>query len=241
MIDLRLPNITAQGEKEQLLQIKSYLYQLTEQLQWALNNMDSSSSNVVTVAPQSASGQKSEPIDTQATFAALKPLIIKSAEIVAAYSEEITTRLSGEYVAQSDFGTFRETTVKETTETSKGVETLYTNIQEIITDIEGLNYAIVEVTANTNSGLLYYDENGIPVYGFEVGQRNVVDGVEVFNKYARFISNRLSFYDRNDVEVAYISDYKLYITHVEITGSATLGAFVLDTTKGIRLKWVGRG
>jgi hypothetical protein len=48
-IELRLPNIKG-NDKEQLVQIRSYLYQLAEQLQWALNNIDTSSSNYV--APQ---------------------------------------------------------------------------------------------------------------------------------------------------------------------------------------------
>ena len=65
--------------------------------------------------------------------------------------------------------------------------------------------------------------------------------MEVFNKYARFTAGRLSFYDKNDIEVAYISDYKLYITNAEIKGTLKLGAFLIDTSKGFRLKWVGRG
>ena len=88
---------------------------------------------------------------------------------------------------------------------------------------------------------MYTDDNGIPIYGLEIGQRNDVDGVEVFNKYAQFTSDRLSFFDSNDVEVAYISDYKLYITHVVIKGTLTGNAFRMDFTNGFRLKYVGRG
>jgi hypothetical protein len=67
--------------------------------------------------------------------------------------------------------------------------------------------------------------------------------VEVFNKYARFSSDRLSFYDENDSEVAYISDYKLYIRNVEITSNFKIGGFI-DTVLsdgGIVTKWVGGG
>ena len=96
------------------------------------------------------------------------------------------------------------------------------------------------MNAHIKPGILYY-EDGIPVYGLEIGQKNTIDGVEVFNKYARFTSNKLSFYDQNGTEVAYISDYKLYITNMEITGTAKFGAFLLNTTKGFRLKCVGRG
>ena len=74
------------------------------------------------------------------------------------------------------------------------------------------------------------DETGIPVYGIEVGQRTEVNGEEVFDKYARFTANRLSFFDANGNEVAYISDYKLFISNVEVTGSYRIGHLV-DTVQ----------
>ena len=57
----------------------------------------------------------------------------------------------------------------------------------------------------------------------------------------RLYKYRMSFYDQNGTEVAYISDYKLYITHAEFTGTVKYGAFLLDTSAGFRLKWIGRG
>jgi hypothetical protein len=46
-IELRLPQINGKTDREQLAQIKSYLYQMAQQLQWALHNVSASSSNVV--------------------------------------------------------------------------------------------------------------------------------------------------------------------------------------------------
>ena len=40
MTQFRLPNITGKTEKEQLQQIKSYLGQLTEQLNWAFEQLE---------------------------------------------------------------------------------------------------------------------------------------------------------------------------------------------------------
>ena len=48
MIDIRLPKITGSSEREQLMQVKSYLYQLAEQLQFALNNMETATPQSVT-------------------------------------------------------------------------------------------------------------------------------------------------------------------------------------------------
>lgn len=418
--DLRYPMITGASEKEQLTQLKSYLHQLVEQLNYSLNNIDKVQIQYIQTPTKSESSKKADEKGTQATFDALKPLIIKSAEIVEAYYEEINEKLEGIYVAQSDFGTFKEQTLQEIQKNSTGITQVFTNVQTITTDISTLGsnvqgidskvktidssvqqidtklstidsftttigtkvttidskvstidtelknvgesvgtldttlkavegnvgaidsnlkavegnvnsldtnlktvegnvgqlgtnlqdtksgissnldtlsaevgqidadiqgvktgidtnlkaltedvgeidskldqtkkdingdleklkkevadivYSIVEVNAHIKSGLLYYDENEIPIYGLEVGQKNTVDGVEVFNKFARFTSDRLSFYDKNDMEVAYISDYKLYITNAEISGTLKLGAFLIETSEGFRLKYIGR-
>lgn len=237
--DLRYPNITAQDEKGQLVQMKSYLHQLVEQLQWALNDLSSYSSGyVVTAAPKSKASAPTK-VDASATFNAIKSLIIKSADIVEAYYDKISDRLEGLYVAESDFGTFTEQTSQDILKTSTEIESLYANIQTILTDIESIEYTLIETNAHIKSGLLYYDEDEIPIYGLEIGQRNTVDGVEVFNKYARFTADRLSFYDQNDTEVAYVSDYKLHITNAEIRNSLKVGGFKFDTTKGLAVKWEG--
>ena len=339
-IELRLPNIKG-TDKEQLVQIRSYLYQLTEQLQWALNNVNTSATNyVVQQVPRSASSPLSTAstggsFDAEVAFDKLKPFIIKSADIVEAYYEEINSMLQGQYVAQSDFGTFIEQTQATITATSTYVDQKYNDVQVIISeidttvqvidgdvktldttvqtidentstldtnvgtinervgdldaqvvtaneqigdlnstvtevngeidtlntknketdeeigklksDIEGVNdnlddirASIIEANAYIRSGLLYYD-NSIPVFGLEIGQTNTVNGAEVFNKYARFTSDRLTFYDKNDTEVAYISDYKLYIRNVEITDTYKIGRFV-DTVMSngdVVTKWVG--
>jgi methyl-accepting chemotaxis protein len=372
MIDIRLPNITGTTEREQLVQMKSYLHQLAEQLQWALQNVDTNNNTSVvmptarSLAPV-ASGSPSQS-DPQATFASIKSLIIKSAEIVDAYYDEINARLEGLYVAQSDFGTYVEETNALIEANSKGITQTYTNVQTLqstvgdidttiqtlggtvqtidstvqtiggtvealggtvqtldstLQDVDGkvdtvaeeastnlqeakegilgnvdvlsgvvdehskvihdvkegtekslkdvgdkvdglsgeidgvksdvdektkaldeaikaTNVVVATVTGTIKTGELYKDEMGLPVFGLEIGQRNTVDGVETFNKYARFVSNRLSFYDSGGYEVAYISDSKLYITHAEITLSFKHGGFV-DTVMAGRVvtKWVG--
>lgn len=247
-IDIRLPNITAKTEREQLMQVKSYLYQLAEQLQFTLNNMESPQQNATMViasggqaqATQYVMGRSSAPIDEQDTFDAVKGLIIKSADIIEAYYNEIATRLSGAYVAESDFGTYSEQTEQVITANSKEIESVYSNIQTILTNIESLEYRLLETKAHIRSGLLYTD-GSTPVYGLEIGQKNMVDGEEVFNKYARFTAGRLSFFDQNDTEVAYISDYKLYIRNVEITYRHKIGGLVdtVMSTGDVVTKWVG--
>ena len=264
-IDIRLPSITATTEREQLQQMKSYLFQLAEQLQWALQNVDTSN-HTVAVAPtaKSLTSSAQTPVSAETTFGSLKALIIKSADIVDAYYEEINKRLVGMYVAESDFGTFQEQTSLDIAANSENIKLAYGNIQEIRTgvdlslnellgDIGGIdtkvenglgtiNSYLLDVKANIKVGHLNKDRaDETPIYGVEVGQTNTINGEEKFNKFARFTADRLSFYDRNGIEVAYISDYKLYITHAEVTGALKIGGYLVDTTNGLTFRWVGRG
>lgn len=233
-LELRLPNITATTEAGKLIQIQSYLYQTVQQLNYALGTIEAGTSGKVLYTGKGTGGGRESggvsPEDAAVTFNSLKGLIIKSADIVNSYYEVINTRLEGLYVAQSDFGTYTEETAQDIEANSTGIKQLFTNVQEIITDVENVEHTLIEVNAHIKTGILYYDDDGVPVYGLEVGQRTEIDGEEVFNKYARFTSNKLSFYDQNDNEVAYISDRKLYITHIEVTGSYAIGDLV-DTVR----------
>ena len=241
-IDFRLPNITAKDEAGQLRQMQSFMFQLVEQLNYAMKMVGEAPSTTVDKV-SNATAAVSEEAKAQASFNSIKSLIIKSADIVNAYYEAINARLQGLYVAESDFGTYTEATDLALEATSKGIEQNYTNIQQIISDIEGFNSYLIEVDAHINSGILYYGDDGAPVYGLEIGQRTEINGEETFNKYARFTADKLSFYDSNDNEVAYISDKKLYITHVEIIGSLSLGGFVdkVLADRSVVTKWVEGG
>lgn len=255
-VELRLPNING-TEREQLAQIRSYLYQLIPQLQMAMNTVEPAKAEGGT-KQQIVMPSTSKPFDAVAAFTELKPLIIKSSEIVEAYYEDINKKLSGIYVADSDFGTFVQETSQVIKENSTNVNKAFENIQsinidldnitdefnkwlgKIANDVDQVRNAVIESNAHIKSGLL--DDKAIPpIYGIEVGQRNVVNGVEVFNKYARFTADRLSFYDKNGEEVAYISDYKLYIRDLHVTSSIIMGGFEesVMTNGDIVTKWVG--
>lgn len=150
-IDLRLPNIKGATEKERLSQLESYMRQFVEQLQWALNSLETASAHGA-MAPKTTSkavaqtGEKA--VDANATFNAIKHLIIKSADIVTAYYEEINKKLVGEYVAQSDFGTFKEYTEQNIDANSKGIEQSFSNTQTIESDLESVNSALSDSIAS---------------------------------------------------------------------------------------------
>lgn len=242
-IDIRLPNITGKTESEQLTQIKSYLYQFAEQLQWAFKTVESGSSSNI-VLPKGSSVTTATKEESPPAFNELKSLIIKTAHTVEAYSEKVENliNLSGSYVAESDFGTFVEKTNNSISATDKKVEQNIDDLQAIY-DENGNIKAELLVNGHIYSGIIEYAKDGEAIVGIEIGQTTKKDGEDVFNKFARFTAEKLSFYDATmqDEPVAYISNYKLYITNAEVTGTLKLGGFVLDTSNGLALRWEGRG
>ena len=224
--EFRLPNITAPTAEGQVAQISSYFVQLIEQLNFALNSIDSMASKGGDTSNQRG-GTSSGNVETNAqnTFSEIKSLIIKSADIVNAYYEEFKKRFDGLYVAESEFGTFEEKTKQDIIANSTSIESLYGNIQKITDEIGNIKTEL-DVTAYIKSGEIDENPDGTPVFGIEIGQTNEVNGEKVFDKFARFTADRLSFYDQNGHEVAYISDRKLYISNVEVTASYKIGGLI---------------
>ena len=248
-VDLRMPNITGATEREQLAQIRSYLYQFIPQLQWALNTMETSSSQGQTVQQIiKEKASSNTPVSAEATFNDIKSLIIKSADIVEAYYEEINSRLYSEYQALSDFGAYTEQTEKLVRETASFTTEMYEKIATIDENMDGIPEYIRKTKGYIQTGFIvqslsaeeaakYGKKEGEALIGVEVGDST--DGE--FRKYARFTANRLSFYDQNDTEVAYVSSYKLYIRDVEIKRFYTIGGYQ-DEVKGggeVITKWIG--
>ena len=238
-IDIRLPNITASTEAGKLQQMQSYMYQLVEQLNWALNTVqtaqEGSTSAVVYQQKQPATPQEAED-----TFNSIKALIIKSADIVKAYEETILTNFNGEYFADSDFGTYLEQTSRSIEENSKGVTESYTRIESIDSRVVGVEDEVRITNAYIRRGLLDNDK-----YGIEVGETSE-DGV--FRRYSRFTAEKVSFYDVNGNEVAYIgagdadkgNTNCLYITGKAVfLGEMQLGGYKTDTSDGLAFTWIG--
>ena len=240
-VDIRLPNINGRTDSEQLAQIKSYLYQFAGQLQWALKTVETgSSTNIVQQNSAGISVAKEDPVSS---FNQLKGLIIKSADIVSAYYEKIDSllKLSGDYTATSDFGAFKEETLNQLSATNTQIQQNVTDLQTIF-DENGNIRAELLVNGHIFSGIIEYAKDGEAIVGIEIGQTTTENGEEKFTKFARFTAEKLSFYDAmvQDEPVAYISNYKMYITNAEVTGTLKLGGFVLDTSIGLALRWEGR-
>lgn len=220
--------ITGSGQ-EQLQQIQSYLFRLSQELELALGTVDKQLLTLRDTAAQTERTVRavSESQNPKAQFSSLKALIIKSADIVNAYSEEISRKLSGEYVAQSDYGTFRQETRQEIRENSQEITRAFSNMQVIEDTLAELNGAVTQVNAWIKTGKLGEDQDSVPIYGVEIGQQTEKDGIVAFQKFARLLADRLSFFDRNGLEVSYIGEESMHITRAEVStlaaGDASAG------------------
>lgn len=233
-VEIRLPELTGGTEAEQLRKIQSYLFTLAQQLQYAFDGV--SRAEAAVPAPSGASGGGAERLEG---LAAVKSLILRSADIAEHFSEEITRRLAGKYVAVSQFGTFTQETEQKITASAEGLRQEFGNFQRMETELESLKSALLEVNATIRTGLLYEDANGTPVYGLEIGQQTRENGVVLFRKFARLTADRLSFFDANDVEVAYISDRTLYITAANVAEFTTEAAAIGRLTMGDYIWQIG--
>jgi len=203
-VNFRPPQLTGGTEAEQLRQIQTYLYTLWEQLQYAFDGVQPQTGGQ-NPAPSPA------PVTPQAVNAGLKALILKSAQVTQVLEQRVAQRLEGKYVAQSQFGTFQQETSQQIIANSRGLTQQFENVQQLTSAVAELDSGLRAVSATIRTG-----ELADGVYGVEIGQQEGENGIIRFRRYARLTADRLSFYDSNQVEVAYISDRKLHVTAAQV-------------------------
>ena len=146
--------------------------------------------------------------------------ISKSIDGLVIRNEDLEGKVSGLEIDVNGFRTY----VEEKYVTGDTFEEYRSESKQTAKDItdkfESLDRYRNETQAHIKTGLLSKDGDP-PVYGIEVGQTTKnADGVETFNKYAQFTSDRLSFFDQSDNEVTAIGDKMMFVTNIEITGSS---------------------
>lgn len=215
-LTLQYPPMTGGDAAQQLDGLRRYLVQLTDEL----NGADWSAGAVLTQISQAIDASalsKEERLTELSGFAALKTLIIKTADFAAENSEAFKLKLSGNYVAVSDFGKYWQ-------EASMTIDGNEFGIRQLYEFSAGVNNAFtVNSKQYVKTGLLYY--NGVtPVYGVGVGNiettvsndKEVIDKTQ--NELLTVTSGRVSFWQGGS-EVAYLAQKKIHFP------SGTLEAF----------------
>ena len=223
---LAYPSIAGKTSGEQLESMRRYLCTLTDQL-----NLADWSAGAVLQEVSRAIDADSLPDAERKTqlgnFGQLKALIIKTADYAAANSEEFQTKLSGNYVAVSDFGKYWQEATMTIDGNEFGIRQLYDYAAGINNDFT------VKSQQYVKTGLLYYN-GAVPVYGVGVGNIDTTvtkDGETVVdqtkNELVTVTPGKVTFWQGGD-EIAYLSAKKLHFpsgtleaTDAKLSGTLT--------------------
>ena len=236
--------------QQQVMQQYSDLFQMAQQLNLALEQLEQAGGGVrpayAAAAGGAVSGTKQTEADRQ--YQKLRTMIVKTADQVRRTAEELTARLEEEYVAVSDFGSHVAALSAYLEANPEAITQYYSFFSDLKADVAAVDAAFQHYKVDTEgyirTGIVYYD-GAMPVYGVAVGQDltcREVDGeqlVEQNNFRAVFTATRLSFW-QDATEVAYVSNNRLYITNITVLGGIAIGAWsVAAAESGLTFRWIG--
>lgn len=238
--NIQLPNVRQLDWNDKATQriLLDFFNELTEKLNYTLNNLDYGNfdrvtyQDLTTYSTQAANAEKlvnelkqTSAEDSVRVFNELKDLIIRTADEVTQdytslfYSDDeklqsiyglVTDAISGQ-------GELTEALVSSFTQTAEGLYATVERADQIESDAAG-NLQSFENTVKT---YLTFDTNGL----------SIQDNGSDFKTLMK--SNRLSFY-QGDVEVAYISNNQLCISNAQIENNITVDGRIITGY----LEWV---
>lgn len=229
------PPTTTGSAEQQMEALRSYLFQQTEALNVALSGqtLEKQLEKITEALSPPKKGTSASQQSELSKYQSLKALIIKTADTVVVSSEEFRKTLSGYYVTSSNFGEYLENATVNIEGTPVGITQLYSYTAGIRSDYGDFD---VERQTFIKTGMLYYDDDGLPVYGVGIGElktKVTADGQVVLDRgglVSTHTADRISFWE-NDIEVAYISNGALHMPAADITGGTLnigLGTFKVD-------------
>ena len=257
MTDIRLPNISASADMQtQMAQMRSYMYQMVEQLNWALSAMDGGAS----AREQRLPGQTAVPAsddkkedDTNQRMANLRDLIIKSADVVRQEMDRLATELKGSYVAQSEFGDYLERISQRIEADPSQLSQYFKFASDIRADVDrvGVDFASykTDVEGYIRQGIVGYDGT-VPIIGIAIGQdirtsqtgveteQGVYDVIDKSSNMSVWTTEKLSFYIGGQ-EAAYFSNGKLTVAQIAADRITGAGEWDVSFTRGVKFKWIG--
>ena len=228
--------------QEQLVRQYSYLFQTAQQLNVALGQLESGG----TAAP--SGGTAAPAAEREQQYQTLKSMIVKTADTVQRRMDQLSAKLTGEYVAASEFGTYVERLNAYLEANPEALTQYYSFCSDLQANTDAVSAAFGQYKTETEgyirTGIVGYN-GSIPIYGVAVGQGLTVtdvDGetvVDQNNFRATFTAQRLSFWqDAN--EVAYVSNNRLYITNITVLGGIDVGQWSMEAAEGgLAFRWIG--
>ena len=257
MTNIRLPNISASADMQtQMAQMRSYMYQMVEQLNWALSAMDGGAQ----AQEQQLPGQTTTPAsdnkkedDTNQRMANLRDLIIKSADVVRQEMDRLATELKGSYVAQSEFGDYLERISQRIEADPSQLSQYFKFASDIRADVDRVEVDFAsyktDVEGYIRQGIVGYDGT-VPIIGIAIGQdirtsqtgveteQGVYDVIDKSSNMSVWTTEKLSFYIGGQ-ETAYFSNGKLTVAQIAADRITGAGEWDVSFTSGVKFKWIG--
>ena len=233
IINLTPPSATG-GQAEQVRNLYSYLYQLTDRLNAAFVALDVGGSNASGASASAAGASGGMSADQARQYNELKSLIIKTGTVTKEYADKLVASLDSVYIAQSEWGTYEEQIHQDIEATASGIVESY-NFQS---QIDALDDYRIEASGYILRGIIGYDENNVPIFGIAIGQdlkttEVTIDGVtykqvDMTKNLATYTADGITFW-LNGVAVARLNQQELSITRAVITDKITLGDWEIAT------------
>ena len=221
---LNTPPVITGNEKEQLYQLRSYVFQTVEALNVGMRNMGAEGILEEIGRAVSDEGGLEEDKGLLAVHNNIRSLIIKTADYAVSNSEEFKKLIKSEYSAASDFGELAEKLENEITANAEGITQLYRYTSGIRSDFGDFS---TESEQYIKTGLLYMDENGAPVYGVGVGNLSTTidaNGERVLDKQnllTTTTAEEIAFWNGGE-KIAFINGNMMYFP------AGTLKAYEAD-------------
>lgn len=225
---MRRVNLSSPPLMGDIRSLRNYVFQTVEALNIALENTGAKAVLEEIEAAISSEG-KEENKAVLAEHNAVKSLIIKTADYAVSHSDELKKILKSEYQASSDFGDIIENMENEITLNASGINQLYRYTSGIRSDFGDFS---TESEQYIKTGLLYFDEEGAPIYGVGVGNLSTkidANGETVLdrgNLLTTTTANELAFWNGGE-KVAYINGNAMYFP------SGTLKAYEAEVSGNI--------
>ncbi|MBP3559876.1 MAG: hypothetical protein J6K49_04345 [Clostridia bacterium] len=240
MYDLNLivPNLTSDkySDDNKFILLKNYLYELNEALAQALDDKTATELQAFTKSVNEKDKSNSEKIialknQSIKRFDALKQDILRTAdEIEKEYTtkleqtkEEIKLEAKGEFVAQSQFGEYKNETASQYKQMSEAIQSNVTKTEELSTSVE-------DYKRTTDSKITQQAESITSQISEAYATKNEVNGLEDrveskivqtstnitdnFNKSLTYLSDDISTVGGNVKE--FISELDVYIRRGEL-------------------------
>ena len=224
-----------------------YLYRMAEQLNVALEQINGD----VGGRTELLHGRETT-LSQQNARDELQALIVNTAQIIRSEMDRLETVLRSDYAAVSNrWGLYKEQMHNTITATAEGIVQQYgfeADIESL--EAQALDFERYRICTEgfIRQGFVERNEAGVPIIGIAIGQgltgvETEVNGQTVLEldgtqSCAFYTADRVSF-RIGGREVAYLSNRRLYVEEVQVTGRLWAGSWMLDGSDGLMVKYIG--